>query len=89
MSREYPKIQSRLELISAIRKEIDDIQNACTHEGLLGAYGANTGNYCKQDDSYWVTFLCPECGERWTEDQEEVGYQSSKKGFKFTKVKNV
>lgn len=82
----YPKIQHKLELIEEAYKEIKEIQSVCTHEGLTGKYGANTGNYCRDDDSYWVDFTCPECGKTWTEDQEEVGYQTSKEGFKFTRV---
>jgi len=83
----YPKIQDKLDLISKIYKEIKEIQSTCMHDGLIGEYGANTGNYCRQDDSYWVDFMCPECGKEWAEDQLDVGYLVSKEGFKFTKAK--
>lgn len=85
----YPKIQNQLDLIQIARDEIREIQHNCVHEGLLGKYGANTGNYCKQDDSYWVEFMCPNCGKYWSEDQEDVGLSISKEGFKFLKVKTL
>lgn len=83
---EYPKIQNQLELIQLARDKIKEIQHNCVHEGLLGKYGSNTGNYCRQDDSYWVDFMCPNCGKHWTEDQEDVGLLTSKEGFGFSKV---
>lgn len=79
----YPKIQHKLDLIEELYKEIKEVQAVCTHKGLVGKYGADTGNYCSQDDSYWVDFTCPECGKKWTETQKEVRYQTSKEGFKF------
>lgn len=86
---QYPKIKHKLYLIKELYEEIKEIQSICMHEGLVGKYGANTGNYCSQDNSYWVDFTCPECGKKWAETQEEVGYQTSKEGFKFTRVRTV
>lgn len=51
------------------RQKLTAIQDACTHKGAVKVAGANTGNWCKQDDSYWYDFDCPVCGKHWTEPQ--------------------
>jgi hypothetical protein len=83
----------------ALDKNIEDLQkqlgthaSTCEHPVLTGKYGANTGNWSSTDDSYWVDFFCPNCGKRWTEDQDEVKVDrkdmqmKSKEGFTFTKI---
>lgn len=58
-----------------LRQEWQILQNECTHENFTGKYGANTGNWCEQDDTYWITCKCPDCEKNWTvydeEDKEE------------------
>lgn len=72
------------------------IQNTeCGHPRLQGKYEANTGNWDRNDDSYWISFKCPDCGKFWTEDQSELKYSRntpdgydnmvSKEGFAFIK----
>jgi hypothetical protein len=73
--------------ITKLYNDIKDIRETCPHEHLQGKFGANTGNWCSSDDSYWVDFVCQDCGKRWTEDQMEIGYGVTKDGFKFTRVK--
>lgn len=55
--------------IVRLRKKVADLQEACTHEGLVKVPKANTGNWCKDDDSYWYECACPVCGKNWMEDQ--------------------
>jgi len=68
------------------------LKSQCTHEGLLGEYGANTGNYCSSDNSYWVNFKCPQCDKCWREDQDKQQYKQgnhyTEQGFIWTKGDN-
>ena len=85
------KHQVLTKLLGRIYSRITKNQQDCPHEGLVGKYEANTGNWCASDDRYWVEFSCPDCGKRWTEDQDatryilNVGYMS-KDGIVFTKI---
>jgi hypothetical protein len=63
------------EKIAKWQKEIFDAQAECTHPGLTGEYGSNTGNWCSQDDCYWLDLRCPTCGKRWSVDSEEPEYR--------------
>ena len=42
--------------------KIKELQEKCTHQYATKVAGANTGNYCRQDDSYWYNINCPDCG---------------------------
>lgn len=65
-------------------KRIQDTE--CKHAGLTGKYRANTGNYCPEDDSYWVEFSCPTCDKHWTEEQSECRFGKSKDGHSFARI---
>jgi hypothetical protein len=59
-----------------IRKKIDDayaaltaLQAECTHPNASKEYKGSTGNWCKQDDYYWIDYKCPECDKHWTTPQ--------------------
>ena len=79
--------------ISGLYRLLVHIQNNCPHEGLVGEYKGNTGNWDRNDDSYWVDFRCPVCEKFWTEDQKDVKYVRvngnfeyvSKEGFVYRK----
>lgn len=64
-------------------------QECCLHVNLRGEYMKPVF----RDDSYWVDFVCPDCGKRWTEDQADVRFDQAerttvtKEGFSFIKVK--
>ncbi|MFI3218334.1 MAG: hypothetical protein QX189_04365 [Methylococcales bacterium] len=87
MSEIFPKVQDKYDLIQSLWAEIKVIQGNCAHVGLIGKFRADTGNYCKSDDSYWVEFQCLDCGKQWTEDQAEVSSRYSKEGISYLKVK--
>lgn len=49
-------------------QRLKDARAACTHPNATKTHHANTGNWCPQDDSYWTTFNCPDCGKIWNMD---------------------
>jgi hypothetical protein len=67
--------KQRAKIAKAIAK-IESIREECDHIGVHVKYDADTGNYCKQDDSYWIYWRCPICDKYWTTDQDrEAGYK--------------
>lgn len=46
--------------------ELRSLQSACPHTNKTGKYAANTGNWCPQDDDYWISVHCPDCTKQWT-----------------------
>lgn len=56
---EYKKLHTRL----------TNNQINCEHEYKESVHRADTGNYSKSDDSYWIKYECPDCNHRWTEQQ--------------------
>lgn len=57
--------------INILQQKIDAIQNACSHpaECVTVKHGADTGNWNRADDSYWIDYHCSLCDKRWTEEQ--------------------
>lgn len=47
---------------------LKEAQATCKHQNASKTHHANTGNWCPQDDSYWTTFNCPDCGKIWNMD---------------------
>ncbi len=54
-----------------LRDEMEALQEQCPHEHLVGKYKGNTGNWCPQDDSYWIDAHCKDCNKRWLIDSED------------------
>lgn len=48
--------------------ELRVLQSFCKHRNATSEPRSDTGNWCKQDDCYWVEHRCPECGKFWRED---------------------
>lgn len=62
----------RYRIEQKIKKYTDalkELQGNCAHFSAEKTAKSDTGNWCKQDDSYWYECFCPECGKRWVEDQ--------------------
>ena len=64
--------------------------NDCNHPKLIGTPKSITGNFNSDDDEYWVEFECPDCGKKWTEDQNDITWDReygnrSRDGFPFGK----
>jgi len=58
-------IKSNVEFLQARIKDYQEritaLQESCPHEVVEGEYKADTGNYCPQDDSYWISAKCLDC----------------------------
>lgn len=55
--------------IHSIMEKMNALQEECTHPNCVSEHHSDTGNYCKQDDSYWTDHKCPDCGKHWTTPQ--------------------
>lgn len=47
-------------------KELIELQHQCPHAEAIATPGADTGNFCRADDTFWTMFKCPDCGKVWT-----------------------
>ena len=57
-------------IIEKCKKAIEHIQlQECSHPAVVKSFHADTGNWDRRDDHYWVDFKCPDCGRFWIEDQ--------------------
>lgn len=64
--------RSRIDALEAqLRADRQAMVEACPHERKEGVYKGNTGNWCPDDDSYWIDATCLDCGKRWMIDSEE------------------
>jgi len=56
--------------IRKAQEEINAFQEACPHppQNVRYQHGANTGNWCSDEDSYWTDYYCGKCGKWWMED---------------------
>ncbi len=57
--------------IKVLQDKITSIQEECSHPeaAVTRVAEADTGNWCKADDSYWYVCVCALCEKRWTEPQ--------------------
>lgn len=46
-----------------------ELQSICTHPDATKKHCGSTGNWDRNDDSYWIEFKCPDCNKFWTVDQ--------------------
>lgn len=65
-------IETCQKIITAAEECIRTIQAKCEHptETLFAVAGANTGNWCPQDDCYWQDYRCQLCDKYWREDYQ-------------------
>lgn len=42
-------------------EQIKKLQGQCTHENFTGVYECDTGNWCPDDDTYWILMTCLDC----------------------------
>lgn len=69
------KLKKGREKVAAGLALIAEAQAECKHPDLEGEYGSNTGNWCEQDDCYWINLNCPTCGKRWQVDSDQPEYR--------------
>lgn len=81
MNKEIEKVDKKINELYA--KKIA-IQSACEHKNVIGEYKGDTGNWCQQDDSYWISADCLDCGYHIYADSErdkELYFQLSCSGL--------
>ena len=63
-------IQKAREIISEQYALIATIQEECNHPTacLTFKYGSDTGNWDRNEDSYWTDYTCTLCEKRWSEE---------------------
>lgn len=67
MSREL-KSDRILREIAELNVELRKHQKRCKHKNATYTSHGDTGNWCRDDDSYWQTWKCPTCKKSWTVD---------------------
>ncbi len=66
IKRKWASIDRRREKLS---HELAKLQALCTHPNVTKKNCGDTGNWDRNDDSYWIDFRCPDCRKQWTTDQ--------------------
>ena len=61
--------------IKDYQERLDRWQSECPHDIVEGQYKASTGNWCPQDDSYWITATCLDCGKHIFADSNTELYR--------------
>ena len=67
MNKEIEKVDKKIKELYAKKATI---QSACEHKNVKGEYNSDTGNWCQQDDSYWISADCLDCGNHIYADSE-------------------
>lgn len=49
--------------IASLQEKLNALRESCPHQIVDGEYKANTGNWCPQDDCYWISATCRDCGK--------------------------
>lgn len=52
---------------------IRDLKETCPHNDVERVSKSDTGNWCRDDDSYWTACKCKVCGNSWNENYSD-GY---------------
>jgi len=70
------------EEIDRLYDELEKYQEKCKHKSGTKLYTADTGNWCKQDDSHTVRFECDICLKIWTVDSDNPAYTDPENKFR-------
>lgn len=60
---QYIKLHEEL---ASVKNRIIDLQNNCPHSDIHVVAKSDTGNYCRDDDAYWIEWSCLDCGAHGT-----------------------
>jgi hypothetical protein len=73
-----PELDIVYAIIGEAQAFIKRVQDNCEHsrETLVGKHDADTGNWDRGDDSYWIDFHCQICDKRWRVDSEDPEYRT-------------
>lgn len=65
-------------LILRLERENELLQGMCHHENKIGRYGSDTGNWDKNDDDYWISCTCKDCGKTYNiyHSEDPIGYKN-------------
>lgn len=55
--------------------EVQHLQEVCPHEHKTGKYKGDTGNWCPDDDSYWIDAHCLDCDKSWMIESHHAAYK--------------
>lgn len=62
--------RDRLEArIADLHTKLLALQKECEHELAMATHKADTGNYDRSMDRYWIEHDCPSCGASWITEQ--------------------
>jgi hypothetical protein len=64
--RKLARIQKQQEKWDLAEKELKEL---CSHPDASKKHRGDTGNWDRNEDSYWIEYKCPDCGKFWTVDQ--------------------
>lgn len=59
----------KLQKIKELQSGINKSRNRCKHKNHTKVNKANTGNWDRNDDSYWTDCSCSNCGAKWKTTQ--------------------
>lgn len=74
--------------VNELRKELKEHQEKCQHPRGTFKRGFNNGNWCPQDDQYWIDVHCDVCFKSWTIDEKEPDYSKFTRNLKFKRVES-
>ncbi len=68
----YYEISEYRRIIEETKEKIVKSQTECSHPLVMRETEnrGSTGNWDRNDDSYWTNHECTLCGKRWTTDQD-------------------
>lgn len=67
MAREL-KSDRILREMNDLSQELRKHQERCKHKNATYISKGDTGNWCRDDDSYWQEWKCPTCKKSWMVD---------------------
>lgn len=56
------KLEALNQIITDAKIMIESLQSECKHPNYTACYDCNVGSYDREQDDYWVTLHCPDCG---------------------------
>jgi hypothetical protein len=64
--RKLARIQKHQERWDLAEKQLKEL---CSHPDTSKKHCGDTGNWDRNQDSYWIEYRCPDCGKFWSVDQ--------------------
>lgn len=77
------KFMQLREVLITAKTELLQFQDKCEHKYVMIRAKSDTGNWCKDDDSYWLEIECKCCESCWNEDQGTSKYRTDDKNVEW------